>query len=136
MGVSVHWWNDSNDIVYYEFDGTWHWGDFYTAFEKSRKLQSSVPYRVDVIVDLTNSDGYPPNAISHVRKIAAERETNVHLSVLVTQNLFIPPLLKIAGRLSPAIAHDFRVAPTVEAALALIESDRRQTEAIPLSLSI
>ena len=124
MSVRVYWEDEGRTIVRYDFDGLWSWDELYTAYYEAIAMETSVEHRVDVILDLRRSGRVPGNALLHVKNFSDRQPVNIGLSVFVTSNSFLVSLYNVGVKFYSKIGHYFRVAPTIEAAHAMIERDR------------
>lgn len=125
MAVCAYWVNEEQSIVRYEFSGKWTWEEFYPVYKQAIAMEKSVPHRVDVVVDLRNSEVVPANALKHIRRIANAQPDNIGLTILVSTNIFILALYKIGCRIDDKVAHYFRVVSTNDEAFRLIDAARQ-----------
>src|SRR5258707_1839983 len=123
MSVSVRWHYDKKEIVLYIFEGIWTWDELYRTYNEAIVMETSVSYRVDVILDMRLSKSIPANALLHVKNISDKQPDNLGLSVLVTPNAFVRALYNAGSQFYKGIAHYFRVVPTVDEALHVIAQD-------------
>lgn len=73
MSVTFAWVDEDRKAICYRLIGKWTWDEFYRSIEASRAVWQEVNHQVDIIVDMSNSFGYPPgNTLSHFRNIALE----------------------------------------------------------------
>lgn len=63
MSVDVRWYDDSQQIIYYEFQKGWDWPMVSNALQQGRELADSVQHDVDCIVDLTRSGMFMPKGV-------------------------------------------------------------------------
>ncbi len=132
MSVSADWQDEKHDIVFYNFEGAWTWDEMYRAYTKAIALEKSVPYRVDVILDLRRSKSIPANALLHVKNISDKQPENLGLTVVVTPNGFVRALYNAGVAFYKGIGHYFRVTPTMEEAAQMIAADRQAHENKPI----
>src|SRR5262245_11542022 len=124
MPVTSGWYNTSHDIVLYVFEGRWTWDELYSAYNQAIALEKSVPYRVDVVLDLLRSRAVPPNALLHVKNISNKQPDNLGLTIIVTPNAFVRALYNAGTQFYKGIAHYFRVVPTMDEAMQMVTADR------------
>jgi hypothetical protein len=129
--VTVSWHDPDETIVYYQFEGKWDWNDFYPAYQQAIDMEKSKPYRVDVIVDLRGSGHMPPNVLLHMKNISDKQPDNIGLSVLVTTNRVMHSIYSVGVRFYDKIGHYFVLAPTPEAAQAMITASRESASHLP-----
>jgi hypothetical protein len=125
MSVSARWHDDKKEIVLYVFEGFWTWDELYRTFNEALVMETSVSYRVDVIVDMRLSKSIPANALLHVKNISDKQPDNLGLSIVVTPNAFVRALYNAGSQFYKGIGHYFRVVPTVDEALQAIAEDRQ-----------
>lgn len=134
MGIRVYWEDEAHTIVRYDFEGRWTWEELYPVYDEAIAMETSVPYRVDVILDMRRSQGVPGNALSHLKNISDKQPTNIGLSIFVTENKFLLALYSVGCKFYYKIPYYFQVVPTIEAAHAMIAKSRLQQEkAVPES---
>jgi hypothetical protein len=69
--VMYCWDNAERKAICYSYEGRWTWKELYTVLEESRQLWSEVNHSIDVIVDFTQSAGFPPgNILGHFYNIS------------------------------------------------------------------
>lgn len=124
MGICVYWQDEAQGILRYDCEGFWTWGELRAAFEQAVTMGQSVPYRVDVIVDITRTRGFPGGALNEVKWIADHQVENAGLSVIVSDNYVVRMLHETARRVSRPIARYFRLVETVTLAHEVIAESR------------
>ena len=125
MSISVRWHDDKKEIVLYGFEGVWTWDELYRTFNEALVMETSLSYRVDVIVDMRLSKSIPANALLHVKNITDKQPDNLGLSIIVTPNVFVRALYNAGSQFYKGIGHYFRVVPTVDEAFRVIAEDRQ-----------
>jgi hypothetical protein len=65
FSIQVVWDNPEKTVVRYEVQGIWQWRIFEAAFRTSVLMTQSVDYRVDVILDLTETEVFPKNPVDY-----------------------------------------------------------------------
>lgn len=125
MPIQVYWEDTEKTIVRYDFQGAWNWDDLYEVYYQAIDMETSVPYRVDIVLDMRASHRIPGNALLHIKNISEKQPPNVGLSVFVTTNAFITSMYNMAIKVYGKIAFYFRLVKTPEEAHAIITSARR-----------
>ena len=123
MSLQVEWDNPERSVLLYTAVGEWSWEEFYTARERGRQLADTVSHqRIDAIVDLRLSGGFPQNSLFHFRRMPAEAHPKFANSnmVLVGNNLFVSTLLEILSRINPQAMRNFHIAHSTEQARLLL----------------
>ena len=71
MPVTYCWDSEDRKAICYSYEGRWTWKELYTVLEESRQLWSEVDHSIDVIVDFTQSTGFPPgNILGHFHNVS------------------------------------------------------------------
>lgn len=128
MGIRVCWEDEAHTIVRYDFEGKWTWEELYPVYNQAIAMETSVPYRVDVILDMRRSQGVPGNALSHLKNISDKQPANIGLSIFVTENKFMLALYNVGCKFYYKIPRYFQVVPSIEAAQEMIAKARLQRE--------
>jgi len=69
MGVQVQWDNEARTILRYDYQGRWKWEQVYEAVNEAYRMIETVPHPVAVMIDMTESAGIPPGALTHGRSL-------------------------------------------------------------------
>ena len=125
--IDVYWVDEGKTIVRYDFEGKWTWDDLYPAYNQAIEMETSVSHRVDVVLDMTKSRTLPANVLMHMKNISDKQPDNIGLSIFVSDSRFINSLYKVGTRFYSKIEYYFRIAPTMEEAMAMIEVDSKQS---------
>lgn len=71
MPVTYFWDDEDKRAICYSYEGRWTWEEFYTVLKESCKLWAEVTHTVDIIVDFTQSAGFPPgNILGHFHNVS------------------------------------------------------------------
>lgn len=124
MPITIKPFNEARDIYLYEFDGNWTWDEIYKGLVDYKESIKGTTQRIDNIIDFRQSNGIPNGAITHLKAIANSRPEQTYLAVFVTDNRFARMILEIAARLNTTINEKYKLASTMEEALAMIEESR------------
>ena len=127
MGIQVVWDSDSKRSLRFVYTGRWTWDDFFVARTQADALMSSVSYKVDVIVDVRDSDALPPGVLFKMREIIRRgTHTNEGITVIVGASTLIRSIYdtfsKVYGRFTVGLPISF--APTIDDAHKLIFDQR------------
>lgn len=125
MPIHVYWEDTEKTIVRYDFQGVWTWDDLYAVYDQAIDMETSVPHRVDIILDMCSGSRIPTNALLHIKNLSEKQPPNVGLSIFVTSNAFVASMYNIATKVHGKIAHYFRLVNTLDDAHAMIQSARR-----------
>lgn len=100
MKVSIDWDNDEQTIVRYTFEQGWDWQDLYAAMDNAGDMIETVPHSVDVLMDLSQSNLIPKNAISQIKRgYDNPKKPNIGLTVVVTPNSFMNAIVSMAKKI-------------------------------------
>jgi hypothetical protein len=125
MPIQVYWEDSEKTIVRYDFQGMWTWDDLYAVYYQAIAMETSVPHRVDIILDMLTSQRIPGNALLHLKNLSEKQPPNVGLSIFVTRNAFVISMYNMAIKVYGKIAYYFRLANTLDDAHSMIEAARR-----------
>jgi hypothetical protein len=64
----MDWANVEQTLLHVTFDGKWNWYEFYASTGEVSRRVGSVPYIVDIILDLQNSQPVPTDFMTHARR--------------------------------------------------------------------
>ena len=98
MPIRVYWDDPEKTIVRYDFEGNWTWDELYKVYYQAIAMETSVPYRVDIILDMRLSGRIPGNVLLHIKNFSEKQPPNVGLSIFVTTNAFITSLYHTATK--------------------------------------
>ncbi|NWF70706.1 MAG: hypothetical protein HXY40_16600 [Chloroflexi bacterium] len=119
------WWEDENQTIFYwHFEGLWTWEEFHTYLPAASEAQRSARHRVDVILDMRQTDYLPPAAVTNVRQALSAMPDNVGMLVLVGPNIFVKAALALFASLYRESAKKFTMVETLEQAHDLIYARR------------
>ena len=119
MGVQIKWVDEAKTVLEYSFDDPWGWEDYYVAIKIAQQLTEGVSHKITTIIDLSNSKGLPPGAMTHLRRVGRENP-NQGMVILVGMNLFIRTFSNMLMRFYPKAAEKARLVATREEAYKLI----------------
>jgi len=121
MGVAVKWLDRKKTIVRYAFTDGWTWEELEAVAGKVDAMIESVPYRVDVILDFSNSLTEPPHQmLAHLRSGPLNSSKNWGGGVFVGISPFMRVILNTFMRIEPALSSRYAIAHTVKDARVLI----------------
>jgi hypothetical protein len=126
MPVNVYWEDADKSIVRYDFEASWTWDELYAAYYEAIAMETSVTYRVDVILDMRRSNRIPANALLHVKNLSEKQPPNIGVSIFVTTNTFIISMVNMAIKAYKKIAFYFRLVNTLESAHEIIATARQR----------
>ena len=101
MAVLVQWDNSRNSAIVYTFSGHWSWDEFRESWKEGRALVSSVPYRVDSILDFERSAGIPTGMLVKGDHVFRSRLPNAGYVVLVSGGGLVNMLVTTFKAMNP-----------------------------------
>ena len=125
MGVTVHWDNDHQTVIRYDFTGHWTWDDFQAAIHTAVALRQSADTTVDVIHNLENTPNIPEGALSWLLKLR-ERSPKRGAVVFAAGRFFgyYKNLVAIFNQISKGSTAPVIVVQTLAEARAVVEKLR------------
>lgn len=120
MPITVRWDNDSQTVVYYEFNGKWTWEEYHNAIHSAYELVEKLPYVVNMILDFRHANVMPSNALSIFGRSMKTPPRDFDLAVLVTKSGFIEAIYNVFRRVNGKMAEKLVMVKTVEEARALL----------------
>jgi len=98
MSIQVTWTDDTQTSIYCQFIGKWTLDDLYQCLSACYEMQTDKDYVVDLIFDMTQSDGIPKNIMSINSYIQRNRQPDT-VAVVITQNAFVRAMSETFMRL-------------------------------------
>jgi len=125
MTITTRWVDEEQTIATYELVGRWTWEEMTVAIKEMYAMLDSVPHKVDIIIDLSQSPSEPPRGmLAHLRNGTMEARNNWNSGVFVGVSPFVRVLLNTFRRVEPRLAKRYAVANTVDEAQAYIMKQR------------
>lgn len=128
MGIVVHWDDDQQTILRWDFEGAWNWDDFYTVQAEVNDLSSKAEHFIDVIANMQNTMMLPSGALSQFGRIAKASKERSGVTVVVGANRFIETMLNIFGRFQRDAARRILTASSLEEARTILLQRRESSE--------
>lgn len=132
MKVNIAWDNEEQTIVRYTFEPGWDWLDLYTAMDNAGELIQTVSHGVDVLMDLSQANLIPKNAISQIKRgYDNPKSPNIGLTVVVTPNSFMNAMVSMAKKIWGGGSSEWELefVKTIDEAYATIEAHRKDEKA-------
>ena len=123
MGLRAYWDSEDKDIIRAEWRGKWTMVDYRRMEQVVRTMITSVPHRVDGILDLHKMLYLPPGYGDTVMESGMEFTANFGIAVLVGSEL-LWSLTQDYYRHAPIILARYAYSPTVEGAYPIIRAHR------------
>ncbi len=128
MPIEVTWEDDKKTIIRQRFTGVWVKDEFVASTSENFEMIESVGHPVDVIMDLTENETNPLQALNiFTTAQSLDKVTSLHQRavVIVGANLAVELALKAARRIARKAAANAYVAKTVEEAHEIITKQVR-----------
>jgi hypothetical protein len=109
MIVDVNWYDDKEDIIYYQLTGAWKWEDFEKANQIGRKWMRQKPHYIGILIDLREMTVTPSLLISKVTHYINSRPENTGLGIFVTSSSFIAKVYEVVTRVYPSYLAKYQV---------------------------
>ncbi len=126
MPIRVYWVNNLPDVVCVEYVGVWNMTDFHHAFEDFRSMASTIPHKVNLIVDMRAMDHLPTGLLTAVRTNLSRRPANTGMIVVVGVHPLIVGFVQMVRQL-PLVTANVQLAQCYEDAMSLIRAQRSDT---------
>ena len=123
MSIQVRWADSQQTIVLYQYADNWTWAEVYEAMTESKRLLDGDFKDVFFIHDFTNGQTVPKDVFTHGRRFIFEMPENT-IVALVGTALLGRMLIDVLSRFSPKFKQQYRLAETVDEAIALIEHEQ------------
>lgn len=122
MTITVSWLDDRQTCILMIYDRQWTWNDFQAAYKQVNQHFSSVPHKVDFIIDIHQAALPPPNGLSYFKQVSENQHANLGRIIVVGAPVFIRGIVNLLttvyrGRYQPP---DFTFVPNLEEARKLI----------------
>lgn len=129
MGVEVEWDNAAKTVIRFSYAGRWTWDEMYRAVDTSTALIDSVPHPIAMIIDMSESAGVPPGAMTHGRAIQQRAHPHVVMQVTVNAGGFVMSMARAFSKLYGTLTQSnmTHFASSVDEARALIIQKMPQT---------
>jgi hypothetical protein len=135
MCVTVQWDSGGDTAVLYTFSGQWSWDEFRAAWHEARALVSSVPHRVDSILDFGQSAGVPSGMLVKADHVLRGRLPNAGYIMLVNTSGLVNMLVTTYKAMNPKGGKLVFTTQTLAAARAKLTELREHENANPQQAS-
>ncbi len=125
MPIALNWFDDKNTVLLYSFEGSWTWEEFHELDDPVWNLIAKVDYRIDLLIDWTQSAGFPLGIMASMHRAG---ENVIPQTDGLTISIGGPYLIKIMfgifRRTYPKAAASYRLVDSVDDAIKLLEQER------------
>ena len=117
MPISTRWYDDNHKVIFQLFEGNWTWADLSREQERMRIMAESVPYKVILFSDMSQTSFMPQgNVLSQGRAAFAKLPNNIAQIVIAIQSRMIEVFTNIAIDMVPSWRKRVKFVKTVEEA--------------------
>jgi hypothetical protein len=83
MPIQAVWDNEQHTIIRYVIEGQWTWEDMNAAIATSNAWLDEVDHKIDFIHDMSQSEGIPNGALTHLKRYIGKEHPNTGRSVVI-----------------------------------------------------
>jgi hypothetical protein len=120
MSVYVQWYDKTQRILFYEFEGTILWDDYLTALSQGRVMMQSVQHQVCVLNSMLLSVQLPDGFVTKVRTIIETEPDNRGCIVFISPSRSFAQMMDKVQRIIPKFDEYCFYADTKDEALSRI----------------
>jgi hypothetical protein len=128
MGIRVEWFDPAKQSIYFCFEGTYTWDELFASIEEATGLLNTVDYRVNMVVDVTQSMHIPPVSPTKLQKVAQAATMNpdlIRTGIVIGAIPYMQTMFDLYRRLYPRSAAKFQFVRTMTEARMLLEKDEQ-----------
>jgi hypothetical protein len=126
MPITAQWDDDANTILRLGYVEPWTWDEFFDAFDEATSLIRNADHEVSVINDGRHAGQPPPDLIGHVQATIEVLPANLGLMIVAASEFYGKMAVQLLQQLYPDSMSNWRIAPTVDEARAMIAAWRSQ----------
>ncbi len=102
MPVTVQY-DDSKRLVIWMFEGSWTWEEYYEKRGEVNHLIEVAGHRVDMIIDMTQSQLLPKNLMTHGGSAVRNAPDNIGKTIFVGSNTILRAFFRMFTQLYGAL---------------------------------
>jgi hypothetical protein len=128
VSIKAEWFDETRTIIYVEYIGQWTWQEWKPIQAQLIKMMSSVDYKVDYIINMTNSSYPPPGVLYRWNEFMIISPGNLGVVVFVGMRSVLKALVNTFCYVFPEAAknYPFEFARTVAEADAILTRHREE----------
>jgi hypothetical protein len=119
--IDVDWYDDSHQILRYQFFGEWNWDEYFVALAQGREMQKTVQHMTCTINDMRQTDYLPPDFLEKARTVSQTRPLNSGIAVYISTDYYFSQVHEILCRLYPETFTRYPLVDTEAEALTKID---------------
>lgn len=129
MPVTIDWHDEAKTILRMPISDPWTLAEMNQASEESRKMMSTVSHPVVLIMDASETKGFPKNIFSHYATNTKEADLprNQEAVIVVVRGPLLQAFVSTAKRILPQITKKMHMADTLDKAEFTIARLRQTT---------
>jgi hypothetical protein len=125
MGIRIEWEDEGKTVIRHIYEGVWTVEDYYALIDANYRQIDSVNHQVDIINDLREMAGMPPNMVPAIKYAARKAHPNEGINVFVASPTYIKVLIDMINKAVGEATEVIHVG-TLEEAYELIAQHRSQ----------
>jgi hypothetical protein len=126
MGIKLVWEDIDKTILRHIYEGVWTVADFISAVDESRALLLEAEHPVDLIIDMLEAEGPPPQIMSAYQYADRKVPENQRLIIMVNPNEYMKTFNQVVGKIAPRASENRYVVKSLEDAFTLVVDYREQ----------
>lgn len=121
MPITIRWYDETQTIVFWEFEGLWTIEELHTIYTTSHNMCMTVlDHKVTALLDMTRTaNSIPSNIFSALTNRRRSQAPNFDMIVIVSTSGLIKIFINIMSKM-PALRDQFALYETFDDALAFI----------------
>lgn len=125
MSIVVAWHNVQKTVIRHSYEGEWTWHDFHNAIETTLQMTKDCDGKIDLFLDLHNTQTLPPAAITHFRQMAHRLSDQVAFVVATGGTQFMKIMFSMFQRVGGHWAVNYMWATTFDEACGIVSARQK-----------
>jgi hypothetical protein len=126
MGIHVSWYDSSETIIVWKFEGEWDWLQYHAAINRAVMMIKRVHHTVDSIMDLRDNRSLPPDAILNGKRWFVVAPENFGVTVVAGASGLIQGIANTIASIYKPFTAKILVARTLDEAVQIILDKQEQ----------
>ncbi|GAB5493758.1 MAG: hypothetical protein Phog2KO_39730 [Phototrophicaceae bacterium] len=117
MPITAQWYEETQENIHYDVIDIWSWEELSMAIDEAMVLLDSVDYKVNLIIDFTNTNYVPQISYAHLSKVAnapTMTHPNADKFIIIDANNYIGVVLNVFKKLFPFASEKYITIKTHE----------------------
>lgn len=107
MSITLHWDNEDQTIIRWDFDGRWDWTDMHSGEAEAQALCQDLHHTVDYILNMEETRLMPKDAFPHLKALIRRCPDNTGIIAFAGSSLFIEMLVKTFSKFNLGLGDQF-----------------------------